>query len=44
MKSPKSKPPKDPEYQEMKEWAGEELDPTLFNREEANAFRSQIKA
>ena len=36
--------PKDPEHRQMKKWVGEELDPTLFNRDEANAFLGQIKA
>jgi hypothetical protein len=36
--------PKDPEYQDMKEWVGDDLDPTLFNREEANALLAKIKA
>lgn len=36
--------PKNPEHEEMKEWVGEELDPTRFNCEEANAFLAQIKA
>lgn len=37
--------PQNPEYENMREWlGGEEFDPTRFNREEANAFLSQIKA
>lgn len=36
--------PKSPEHEEMTDWAGEDLDPTVFSRDEANAYLSQVKA
>jgi hypothetical protein len=35
--------PKNPEYEEMREWVGEEFDPTRFDADQANRFLKQIK-